>query len=158
LHRRPIFLYFVVVDVIRNDHHINQQRLEERPLDVVFLVYFHHVADGVPAVMAGAYDQFRAGCLYLVQLVFQAHVAFFAVQADAVKAAAATAAEVVVALGVHFAKIFCNVAHDFAGGLAKPVAAHIVARILKGAGHLELFGRINLDLACAQHPLSRPAQ
>ena len=117
----------------------------------MFFVDFHHVAYGVPAVVAGRDDHFSACGLDLLQLVGKSHVALLPVNADAVQAAAAAATEVVVAFGAHFAKIFSNIAHDFAGSHAKAVVAHVVARILKGAGDLDFFGRINLDLAIAQH-------
>ena len=56
--------------MIGDDHHVDDDGLEEAPLDVVHMVHFHHVADGVPAVVAGRNDHLGAGFADLLQLMF----------------------------------------------------------------------------------------
>lgn len=84
------------------------------------------------------------------QLHVQALVTLRAELADAVEAAAATAAEVVFAVALHFAEVFRDLAHDVAGVLGEAMVTDVVARVLQGHGHLEALGGIDLDLALAQ--------
>ena len=114
------------------------------------MVHFHHVADGVPAVVAGRNDHLGTGFADLLQLHVQALVTLRAELADAVEAAAATATEVVFAVALHFAEVFRDLAHDVAGVLGEAVVTDVVTRVLQGHGHLEALGGIDLDLALAQ--------
>ena len=75
--------------MIGDDHHVDDDGLEEAPLDVVHMVHFHHVADGVPAVVAGRNDHLGTGFADLLQLHVQALVTLRAELADAVEAASA---------------------------------------------------------------------
>src|SRR5699024_3199829 len=119
--RHSLFLAIMGFQMIGDDHHINDEGLEEAPLDVVHMVHFHHITDGVPAVVAGRYDQLGAGFADLLQLHVQARVTLRAELADAVEAAAATAAEVVFAVARHFTEVIRDLAHDVTGVLGKAV-------------------------------------
>ena len=149
----PAFYSLFIIlrlQVIGDDHHVDDDGLEEAPLDVVHMVHFHHVADGVPAVVAGRNDHLGTGFADLLQLHVQALVTLRAELADAVEAAAATATEVVFAVALHFAEVFRDLAHDVAGVLGEAVVTDVVTRVLQGHGHLEALGGIDLDLALAQ--------
>ena len=135
--------------MIRNNAHIQDQRLQEGPLDVMHFVHFHSVADGVPAVVAGRNDEGRSSFADLLELHEETLVALFAIATDAVHAAATAAAVVVGAVFFHFTEVLSDLGHDVAGVLFKTVVADVVAGILKRAGFLDLLGRVDLDLAGA---------
>ena len=62
----------------------------------------------------------RAGSLDLIQFVFEADIAFLAIEADAVEAAPAAAAEVVVGIGRHLAEVILAAGDVLTAAVRKP--------------------------------------